>query len=195
MRVHRLAVITLLMMTAGVPFRASGQGRPNPAVLIEAQRKAMTRLAFMDGVWRGTAWNVQPSGEKHVLDHTERIGPFLDGSVKMIEGRGYNPDGKVGFNALGIISYSPDKSTYSMRSYALGNVGDFPLTPTTDGFVWEFPAGPATIRYTAVIKDSVWREIGERIFGPDKGPVRFFEMNLTRVGDTSWPAGGAIEAK
>ena len=27
---------------------------------------------------------------------------------------------------------------------------------------------------------------------PGKEPVRFFEMNLKRVGDTTWPAGGAI---
>jgi hypothetical protein len=60
-----------------------------------------------------------------------------------------------------------------------------------DGYVWEIPAGPATIRYTAVIKDGAWREVGDRIV-PDKEPVRFFEINLKRVGDSSWPAAGAI---
>jgi hypothetical protein len=46
-----------------------------------------------------------------------------------------------------------------------------------------------TIRYTAVIKDGAWLEVGDRIT-PGKDPVRFFEMNLKRVGDTTWPAGG-----
>ena len=39
----------------------------------------------MDGVWRGPSWTILPSGEKHVGTQTERIGPFLDGSVKVIE--------------------------------------------------------------------------------------------------------------
>jgi len=188
------AAIALLMLTATAPMEVSAQGRPDPAVAMEAQRKAMSELSFMDGVWRGPAVNVRPSGEKHVLTQTERIGPFLEGAVKVIEGRGYEADGKVGFNAFGIISYSPEKQAYTMRSYAMGNVGDFAFKRTADGYVWEIPAGPMTIRYTAVIKDSVWKEVGDRIV-PDKEPVRFFEMNLKRVGDSSWPAGGAISAK
>lgn len=51
-----------------------------------------------------------------------------------------------------------------------------------------------TMRYTATIKDGAWREVGDRIV-PGGPPVRFFEMNLTRVSDTSWPAAGAIPPK
>ena len=173
---------------------ASAQGRPDPAALMEAQRKAMAPLAYMDGVWRGSAWTVLPSGEKHDVTQTERIGPFLEGTVKVIEGRGYGADGKVAFNALGIISYSPDKQAYTMRSYAMGRSGDYALTPTADGFTWEIPAGPMTIRYTAVIKDGTWKEVGDRIM-PEKEPVRFFEMTMKRIGDSTWPAGGAVSAK
>ena len=50
--------------------------------------------------------------------------------------------------ANGIISYDPAKQAYSLRSYAQGNAGDFALTPTADGYAWEIPAGPTTIRYT-----------------------------------------------
>ena len=67
----------------------------------------------------------------------------------------------------------------------------FDLRLTSDGYVWEIPAGAATIRYTAVIKNRAWREVGDRIVA-GQDPVRFFEMNLTRVGDTNWPAAGAI---
>jgi hypothetical protein len=125
------------------------------------------------------------------VTQTERIGPFLDASVKVIEGRSYGVDGKVGFNALGIISYDLDKKTYSMRSYAQGRAGDFILKLNPEGYVWEIPAGPMTIRYTAVVKDGSWRETGDRIQA-GKEPVRFFEMNLKRMRDTDWPAGGAI---
>lgn len=181
-------------MTFGVMLNASAQGRQDPATIIAAQREAMQRLSFMDGVWRGPAWTILPSGEKHSIMQTEHIGPFLDGSVKVIEGRGYEPDSKVTFNAFGTISYNLARSVYTLHSYAQGNVGDFVLTPNADGYVWEIPAGPMTIRYTAIIKEGAWREYGDRII-PGKEPVHFFEMNLKRVGDTSWPAAGAVSPK
>lgn len=86
---HRLSTLAVLMMMGGVPLTASGQGRPDPTALIAAQREALVPLAYMDGVWRGSAWIMLPSGEKHIITQTERIGPFLDGSIKVIEGRGY----------------------------------------------------------------------------------------------------------
>ena len=154
----------------------------------------MLPLAYMDGVWRGPAWTILASGDKHTITQTERIGPFLDGSVKVIEGRGYDPDGKVTFNAFGTISFDPAKSAYTMHSHAMGSVGDFALKPTAVGYIWEITAGPMTIRYTAVVKDGAWREVGDRI-APGKEPVRSFEMNLKRVGDTTWPAAGAVSPK
>jgi hypothetical protein len=180
-------------MTVGVSLTAFGQGRPDPA-LIAAQREAMVPLAFMDGVWRGPAWTILASGEKHTITQTERIGPFLDGSVKVIEGRGYDADGKVSFNAFATISFNPATRAYTMHSYAQGYVGDFAIKLTADGFVWEIPAGSMKIRYTAVVKDGTWREVGDRIT-EGKEPVRFFEMNLKRIGDTDWPAAGAISPK
>lgn len=193
---RRIVARALLMMAVAViaATAAFGQGRQDPTTLIAAQREAMKPLAVMDGVWRGPAWTILQSGEKHNITQTERIGPFLDGSVKVIEGRGYDADGKVTFNAFGTISYNPATHVYTLHSYAQGMVGDFVLTPTADGYVWEIPAGPMTIRYTAVIKDGAWREVGDRMM-PGKEPVRFFEMNLKRVSDTSWPAGGTISPK
>src|SRR5258708_5842284 len=183
-----------LMTLMGASLAARAQGPPNPATLIAAQRDAMSRLAYMDGVWRGPAWTILPSGEKHAITQTERIGPFLDGSVKVIEGRGYDADGKVSFNAFGTISFNPGTKAYRLHSHAMGYVGDFVLTLTSDGYTWDIPAGPTTMHYTAVIKDGAWHESGDRIV-PGKDAVRVFEMNLKRVGDTDWPAVGAISPK
>ncbi len=191
---QQLATLSLLIIVGLTATTLGQQGRQDPATLIAAQREAMARLSIMDGVWRGTAWTILPSGVKHTITQTERIGPFLDGSVKVIEGRGYDPDGKVTFNAFGTISYNPATRAYTLHSYAQGNVGDFVLTPTSDGYVWEIPAGAMTIRYTAVIKDGALREVGDRIM-PGKEPIRFFEMNLKRVGDTNWPAAGVVSPK
>jgi hypothetical protein len=194
MRQRGLAASCLLTFALGAPGSVVAQGRPDPQPVLAAQRQALARLAFMDGVWRGTAWTMKPSGEKHTVTQTERIGPFLDGTVRVIEGRGYDADGKVTFNAFGTVSYSPEANRFTMHSYAMGSVGDFLLTPSADGFTWEIPAGSVTIRYTAVIKDGTWKEVGDRI-APGKEPVRFFEMNLKRVGDSDWPAAGAIAPK
>src|SRR5215813_15018003 len=174
-----LAASCLFALALGDPGNVVAQGRPDPQAAMAAQKKALARLAFMDGVWRGPAWTILPSGEKHNVTQTERIGPFLDGSIKVIEGRGYNADGSVGFNAFGIISYNPATHVYTLHSHALGQVGDFVIKPTSDGYTWEIPAGPMTIRYTAVIKDGNLREVGDRIVA-GKEPVRFFEMNLKR---------------
>ncbi len=186
-----LVVLVMLCAVAASPPPASAQAQPDSAALIAAQREAMTRFAYMDGVWRGPAWTILPSGVRHDVTQTERIGSFLDGTVKVLEGRGYNADGTVGFNAFGVISFQPGQQTYTLRSYALGYAGDFVLAPTSDGYVWQIPQGPMTIRYTATIRNGAWREVGDRII-PGKDPVRFFEMNLKRVGDTKWPGDGAV---
>lgn len=186
MRIAPFAAVALLL---SAPLAA--QTRPDPAALTAAQREAMGAFARMDGVWRGPAWTMTPNG-RHDITQTERIGPFLGGSVKVIEGRGYNEDGSVGFNALGVISYDPATSGYTISSWALGRGGVFPIRPTPDGYIWEIPAGPGTIiRYTATIRDGTLREIGERIAG-GAAPVQFFEMNLRRVGDTAWPAADPV---
>jgi len=185
MKTTAASLLTLVALTA------FAQERPDPAALMAAQREAMAKLAFMDGVWRGPASTARPSGDRHEITQTERIGPLLGGTVKVIEGRGYEGGGKTTFNALGIISYDVAKRAYSMRSYAMGFAGDFPVTLTADGFTWSIPAGPATIRYSATVKDGTWTEVGDRI-EPSREPVRFFEMRLRRVGDSDWPGVGTI---
>lgn len=185
-----VALITLLLLMNV----ALAQAPADPAKLLAAQRDAMKKLAFMHGQWRGSAWIIKPDGQKHELTQTERVGPFLDGSVKVVEGRGYDADGNVAFSALGVVSFNPSTGMYTMSSWAQGQSGVFSLTPNTDGFTWEIPAGPAIIRYTTTIKDGAWHEVGDRIL-PGKAPVRFFEMTLKRVGDTDWPAEGAVPAK
>jgi hypothetical protein len=189
MRPFSAAVLTLSLACAAVP--ALAQSPPDPSARIAQQKAAMKALAWMDGVWRGPAVTTGPGGRRIEVTQTERSGPLLDGAVHVVEGRGYNADGSTGFNALGIISYDPDKAAYSMRSYAMGQVGDFPMTLTETGAVWTIPAGPATIRYTITAKDGVWHEVGERVV-EGQPPMPFFEMTLKRVGDSAWPTAGAI---
>jgi hypothetical protein len=191
MRALAGGLLTALLL---FPIAAAAQGRPDSAALLKSEREALHSLAWMDGVWRGPAWTILPGGEKHEVTQTERIGPMLDGSIKVLEGKSYDAAGKSGFNAFGVVSFDPGKSAYTLHSYAMGQAGDFVLTPSDSGYVWEIPAGPMTIRYTAFVRGGKWREIGERI-AANQAPVQFFEMNLVRVRDTDWPAAKGVNPK
>ena len=181
----------LALALAAVSWPAAAQ-HPDATALLAAQAEAMKVLAAMDGVWRGTATAVQPDGSRLSFVQTERIGLFLGGTIRVIEGRGYAEDGSVRFNAFGIVSYDVARKAYSIQSHAQGRRGEFAFTPTSDGYTWEIPAGPgATIRYSATLRDGELHEVGDRIVA-GREPQRYFEMRLKRLGDTDWPAGGAV---
>ena len=79
--------VAVLGLTFASPLAA--QPQQDPVATVAAQRQAMAPLARMDGVWRGPAWSVTQAGRRELMQ-TERIGTFLEGSVRVIEGRGYN---------------------------------------------------------------------------------------------------------
>ncbi len=168
--------------------------QPDPAALIAAQAEAMKAFAMLDGAWRGPASILQPDGTRLAFVQTERIGPMLGGSIRIIEGRGYDDAGATRFNAFGIVSFDPATRSYSLHSHAQGHVGDFAFVPTGDGYRWELALGPMTIRYVATVKDGELHEVGERIVA-GREPLRIFEMQLKRIGDVDWPAAGAVAPK
>jgi hypothetical protein len=185
-----LLAVPLLCLALASAAQAAGD--PRSAELLAAQSRAMAPLSIFDGLWRGPATITLPDGKALQLTQTERVGSMLGGTLKVIEGRGYLPDGSVGFNAFAVISFSPQTGRYGFRSHAQGYTGDFLLEVRPDGFSWSTPAGPgATIRYTATLKDNVWTEIGERLV-EGKPAVKMFEMQLKRIGSSDWPAGGAV---
>jgi len=185
------ALLFSSLATVLLPTQAHAAGDPRSNELLAAQRQAMAPLAMFDGTWRGPATVTLPDGKALQLTQTERVGSMLGGTLKVIEGRGYLPDGSTGFNAFAVISFSPQTGKYSLRSHAQGYAGDFPLELKADGFIWSIKAGPATLLYTATVRDGVWTEIGERIV-EGQPPVRTFEMTLKRIGSTDWPAAGAV---
>lgn len=187
-RLRNLAIAVSLSLVAA-PAAAQ---TADPAML-QAERDALAKLSWMDGIWRGEA--VTGSGPSaHHVTQTERIGPLLGGTIKVLEGKGFNADGSAGFNAFGVVSYDPASKRYTLHSYAQGHAGDFVLTATETGYVWEIPLGPMTIRYTATLKEGVWNEVGDQVVA-GQAPRRFFEMNLRRFGDSAWPAAGGLLPK
>ena len=156
-----------------------------------AQREAVGALDFLDGEWRGQAI-VHGADGVETLTQTERVGSLLGGSIKVIEGRGYAADGSTVFNAMAVLSWNEREGRYNFRSWANGFSGDYRFERTDDGFRWETPAGPnARIEYVAVVRYGVWREVGT-FFMEGQPPRQMIEMRLTQIGDTDWPADGAV---
>lgn len=188
-RFRTLAAVAAAIFVLG-PAAAAAQ-EMQPAGSAE-QREAIAALSFMDGEWRGQAVSYGPGGVRAELVQTERVGPFLGGSVRVVEGRGYGAAGETVFNALGVISWNDTEDRYQFAAWANGRQGDYRFERTETGFIWEMPVGPdANILYTATVQDGVWHEVGDYI--RDGGePMRFFEMTLNRVGDSDWPAGGSV---
>ncbi|HEY3634298.1 MAG TPA: DUF1579 domain-containing protein [Caldimonas sp.] len=190
---HRLASLLLATAFAMPPLAAAQPA--DPRTLIASQTEAMRAFAMLDGIWRGAATLTQADGSRLSFTQTERIGPLLGGSIKVIEGRGYDDAGAVRFNAFAIVSFDPASGSYTLHSHALGRVGDFAFVPTADGYHWEIPLGPAaTLRYVATVRNGELHEVGDHV-AEGREPVRVFEMRLKRVGDTDWPAAGAVGPK
>jgi hypothetical protein len=182
----------LAVALSAAAAEAQPSGPWDPVERMAAQREAMKALAFLDGEWRGTARAEESPGE---MAHTERVGTLLDGTVRLVEGRAYDSAGRTQFNAFAIISYDPVKRTYSMRSYAMGYAGDYPLTVRPDGFSWSHPAEPGTVvRYNATVRDGEWHEVGEKVAG-NAPPVRTVELRVRRTGASAWPHAGMVSPR
>ena len=185
--------LLLAVAAALAPIAAPAQAQ-DAAALIASQTEAMRALAMLDGVWRGPATVTEADGRRVGFVQTERIGPLLGGSIKVIEGRGYADDGAVRFNAFAIVSFDPATRAYTMHSHALGHVGDFTFVPTADGYRWEIALPTGRIRYVATVGGDELYEVGDLVLD-GRAPVRIFEMRLKRIGATDWPAAGAVPPK
>jgi len=187
MMIRSLIAAAAALLLAAVPAAAQ---EANPAAIAE-QKAAMERFAWMFGTWRGPAKGMTRAGPYEVTQ-TERIGPILDGTVVVIEGKGFRADDSVAFNAFAILSWDVPTKTYKMRSHALGYAGDFVLTPIENGYTWQIPAGPgATIDYKATFLGGIWTETGDYV-AAGQPPRRIMEMNIKRVGTTDWPRAGGL---
>ncbi|WP_296820190.1 DUF1579 domain-containing protein [Brevundimonas sp.] len=187
------AIVFSAVLALSAPGLAMAQAM-NPAGSDE-QRQQVADLSFLDGEWRGEAVIFNRDGSRTTLTQTERVGPLLGGSIRVVEGRGYDAAGVTVFNAMAVISWDEREDRYRFRSWANGHDGDFRFERTDTGFVWEVPAGPgAVVRYTATVQDGVWHEVGAYMReGMEPRPT--IEMTLRRIGESDWPAGGAVPSE
>lgn len=183
----RGALVAMALLVAPIP---QALAQATDAAAVAAQQKAMAKLGWMRGLWRGPAQSSGPRGEI-ALTQTERIGPALAGTILVIEGKGYMPDGSPAFGAFGVINYDVEGQRYWMTSNALGRSGRFQVTVTDAGYAWEIPQGRGVLRYVVTREDGKWVETGDLV-APGRPTRRLFQMTLTRIGDTDWPEAGGV---
>jgi len=160
------------------------QQKDGPSKRVLAQQQAIKMLAFADGDWRGPSKVLRKDGWVPMTE-TQRVATLADGTIRTIESRGYEKDGRVSFSMFAVISYDPDEKAYSMHAWSNGRASDYPLEVTASGFSWEYESSPQmTVRYEAVLKNGVWTQTATRI--PAKGdPEKYVEFTVRRVGSKS----------
>jgi hypothetical protein len=146
-------------------------------------------FAWMDGRWRGPARTLARSGWI-ALTQTERSGTMLGGRIRLVEGKGYMPDGSVGFNALGVIARNAEGG-YELRSWTLESAGTFPIEVRGLRYAWNIPTPAGTVRYEGSFDGQTWRETGHLI-REGQDPIETFRMELQRVDGAGWPAEGTL---
>jgi len=149
-------------------------------------------LSMMQGLWKGSATGMGPEGKPFAITQTERVGALLDGRLVAIEGRGYDADTTLKFNAFAVISRGDKPGTLEFRAYQGDDAGTFAMS--VDGRVvrWQRPAGPgAIVRFTIDFTQGNWHEIGEYL-ADGKPPAKIIELNLSRVADTDWPRANPV---
>ncbi len=185
-----MKLITCLSAAALLLASPAAAQMPDEQELIAKQKAAMEAFAWLDGTWQGTVKSRTPQGEIELVQ-TERVGTMSNGTVRMIEGRGYTEEGELEFNAVAMIAYDAIAGEYYMTANARGRATRPWFKPTDTGFEWGFTSGPAKISYIATYADGVWSEDGFLAFG-DRPKTKFLEMRLTRTGDSDWPRANPV---
>ena len=139
---------------------------------------------FMEGVWRGPAWTATCERPARATFRPSGRRAFLDGSVKVIEGRGYMA-GRLGRLQRARRYFLRFRQSCNLQHELLGAGlfrDTFRSVLTADGYVWETPGvsgcgDPLHGRRSATATGA---RIGERVAG-DAPPVQIFESEPAPV--------------
>jgi len=157
---------------------------PGPAG-VDAQREAMSKLAFLAGKWTGPVTVLRGQGEPVHLAQTEQVEYKLDGLVLLIEGESTDSGGKSSFSALATVSYDEATHAFRFRAYNGGHYIDTELTVLPDGFSWGFKAGPADIVNTMhLTAKGEWSEVTEATMGTNPS-MHAADMLLVKQGNSN----------
>ena len=152
--------------------------------------KNVNQLHFMIGTWKGNGWIMTSDRQVKKFTQTEKINSKAGDSILLIDGLGYEIDSTGNTNriiheALGIISYNPQKERVTMISFSkLGGRMESDIQLVGEKKInWSFinKKSKRTIRFSEDFStDGKWKEVGE-ISSDGVKWFKFFEMNLVHV--------------
>ena len=131
------------LITCGCPIRLGCRFRARPSgsrTFIAAQKAAWRRLHSWTGS-RGPAWTILASGDKH-CNQTDREDRAVPGRIR----KGYRrarlrPAARLPFKRCLVLFPTIRRASLQFIRMPRLDVGDFAFKPTSDGYVWEIPAG------------------------------------------------------
>jgi hypothetical protein len=144
----------------------------------------MKKLGFLIGEWSGDASVLRGPGQFAELVQTESAQFKLDGLVLVIEGVGRaKADGKLGLQALGLVSFDDETGAYRMRAFNDGRwlETEVKLVDGENLITWGFELGEYKITTTLRINDKgEWTELGELAIG-DRPPQKLMDLRVRRT--------------
>jgi len=147
---------------------------------VEVITEKMNKLSALIGDWEGSGWYQQGRSERHNIKQHEHIESKLNGTVLLVEGKGYIAD-TLSFNALAFFSFDQEKNSYKIESHLADGKSTIATGSFNENgqFIWGFKVPQGNIRYTMTITDTTWNEYGEYSSDGEQW-WEFMEMNLTK---------------
>ena len=168
--------------TVSFAFAQSEKEKLQQTNVAEARRAEMKNLDRLIGQWKGSGW-IQQGAARETFEGTETVQRKIGGLALLVEGNFKNKEGIVTHDTLAVISPNLKTKTYDFQTYlANGMTGIHELEAVEGGWQWGFQYPGGAIRYTIKIGNDVWGEIGEMSRDAGKTWMKFFEMNLKKVG-------------
>ena len=149
----------------------------------EEAKKKMAGFDFLVGEWEGEGWEMRGPETRSTFTVKEQVHYDLDSTILVVRGKGEVTGGssEKGHLALAVISYDPFQRKLQLHSWirqGMNTKAQLELKGE-NGFTWWFEAGPQTIRYTMILENGEWKEIGE--FSKDSDTwIKFMEMRLRK---------------
>jgi hypothetical protein len=146
------------------------------------QAAAISRLQFLEGVWKGKGW-IQPDEKKQYFNETETASIKLGGTLLQIDvfGTSVDDDSLIINNGLAIVRYNVNANRFEMQFFQSdGSSAEAILTLKNKYTVQiDLHRGSSFTRFVIEARDKRWFE---KAFTSSDGKNwrQFFEMNLTR---------------
>jgi hypothetical protein len=177
-------LLAFIFIAATVPFAfaQSEKEKMQQTNAAEAKRAEMKNLDRLIGQWKGAGW-IQQGATRETFEGTETVQRKIGGLALLVEGNFKNKEGVVTHDTLAVISPNTKTKNYDFQTYlANGMSGVQELKAVEGGWQWGFQFPGGEIRYIIKIENSVWSETGEMSRDEGKTWMKFFEMNLKKVG-------------